>query len=200
MRRLRRSGAVAPRIDLPDLSVARKRNAELFVAVLGGDPGTFAAAAIVVLGAGAALVRSSQTRASREHRRTQRRPHLVNRATAARSSPADRSLIQARVGERKGVHDDRNLGAGTRFVGSDAVAHVWTNNPDGTPQVSVVWLIAAWRRDPVRDRREESEGEELGARRPHRAVDRRRGANERGYQRHLIVVATRLSILDLIQY
>ena len=28
------------------------------------------------------------------------------------------------------------------LLGSDAVAHVWTNNPDGTPQVSVVWLIA----------------------------------------------------------
>ena len=28
------------------------------------------------------------------------------------------------------------------LLGSDAVAHVWTNNPDGTPQVSVVWMIA----------------------------------------------------------
>ena len=28
------------------------------------------------------------------------------------------------------------------LLGSDAVAHVWTTNPDGTPQVSVVWVIA----------------------------------------------------------
>lgn len=27
------------------------------------------------------------------------------------------------------------------LLGSDAVAHVWTRNPDGTPQVSVVWAI-----------------------------------------------------------
>ena len=29
------------------------------------------------------------------------------------------------------------------LLGSDAVAHVWTNNPDGSPQVSVVWVIVA---------------------------------------------------------
>lgn len=28
------------------------------------------------------------------------------------------------------------------LLGADAVAHVWTNNPDGSPQVSVVWVIA----------------------------------------------------------
>ncbi len=27
------------------------------------------------------------------------------------------------------------------LLGSDAVAHVWTRNQDGTPQVSVVWVI-----------------------------------------------------------
>lgn len=27
------------------------------------------------------------------------------------------------------------------LLGSDAVAHVWTSNPDGSPQVSVVWVI-----------------------------------------------------------
>ncbi|MEM9033203.1 MAG: TIGR03618 family F420-dependent PPOX class oxidoreductase [Actinomycetota bacterium] len=27
------------------------------------------------------------------------------------------------------------------LLGTDAVAHVWTRNPDGTPQVSVVWVI-----------------------------------------------------------
>jgi PPOX class probable F420-dependent enzyme len=28
------------------------------------------------------------------------------------------------------------------LLGSDAVAHVWTRNPDGSPQISVVWVIA----------------------------------------------------------
>jgi PPOX class probable F420-dependent enzyme len=27
------------------------------------------------------------------------------------------------------------------LLGSDAVAHVWTANADGTPQVSVVWVV-----------------------------------------------------------
>ncbi len=27
------------------------------------------------------------------------------------------------------------------LLGSDAVAHVWTSNPDGTGQISVVWVI-----------------------------------------------------------
>ncbi|MEO1060574.1 MAG: TIGR03618 family F420-dependent PPOX class oxidoreductase [Actinomycetota bacterium] len=27
------------------------------------------------------------------------------------------------------------------LLGSDAVAHVWTRNPDGSPQVSVVWVV-----------------------------------------------------------
>lgn len=27
------------------------------------------------------------------------------------------------------------------LLGTDAVAHVWTSNPDGSPQVSVVWVI-----------------------------------------------------------
>lgn len=27
------------------------------------------------------------------------------------------------------------------LLGTDAVAHVWTANPDGTPQVSVVWVL-----------------------------------------------------------
>ncbi len=27
------------------------------------------------------------------------------------------------------------------LLGTDAVAHVWTANPDGSPQVSVVWVV-----------------------------------------------------------
>ena len=34
------------------------------------------------------------------------------------------------------------LGQADALLGSDAVAHVWTTNADGTPQVSVVWVIA----------------------------------------------------------
>ena len=45
------------------------------------------------------------------------------------------------------------------LLGSDAVAHVWTTNPDGTPQVSVVWVIA--RGDEIlRNRHGQPEGEE----------------------------------------
>lgn len=29
------------------------------------------------------------------------------------------------------------------LLGSDAVAHVWTRNPNGSPQVSVVWILAS---------------------------------------------------------
>jgi PPOX class probable F420-dependent enzyme len=73
------------------------------------------------------------------------------------------------------------------LLGSDAVAHVWTRNPDGTPQVSVVWVVV--------------QGDEIvfgtdGASRKVRNLvadpqivlsieDEER--NERGFQRHLIV-------------
>ena len=73
------------------------------------------------------------------------------------------------------------------LLGSDAVAHVWTNNPDGSPQVSVVWVIA--------------HGDEIlfgtdGASRKARnlAHDPRiilsiedTERNERGFQRHLVI-------------
>lgn len=76
------------------------------------------------------------------------------------------------------------------LLGSDAVAHVWTRNPDGTPQVSVVWVIV--------------EGDEIafGCDRASRKArnlqldpsivlsiedDIR---NNRGFQRHLVVRGT----------
>lgn len=73
------------------------------------------------------------------------------------------------------------------LFGSDAVAHVWTCNPDGTPQVSVVWFIA--------------QGDEIlfGTDRDSRKARNLRlndqvvlsiedtERNERGFQRHLVI-------------
>lgn len=72
-------------------------------------------------------------------------------------------------------------------LGSDAVAHVWTANADGSPQVSVVWVIAQG--DEIlfgTDAR--SEKAKNLARDDHiilsiEDVER----NERGYQRHLVI-------------
>lgn len=76
------------------------------------------------------------------------------------------------------------------LLGSDAVAHCWTCNPDGSPQVSVVWVIA--------------QGDEIlfgtdGKSRKARNLainpklilsieDTER--NERGFQRHLVIRGT----------
>jgi PPOX class probable F420-dependent enzyme len=73
------------------------------------------------------------------------------------------------------------------LLGSDAVAHVWTNNPDGTPQVSVVWVIA--RGDQILFGTSATSQKARNLARDDRIVlsieDTER--NERGYQRHLLV-------------
>ncbi len=73
------------------------------------------------------------------------------------------------------------------LLGSDAVAHVWTTNPDGTPQVSVVWVIAQG--DEIAFGTDTSSQKAKNLRRDNRIVlsieDTER--NERGFQRHLIV-------------
>ena len=73
------------------------------------------------------------------------------------------------------------------LLGSDAVAHVWTSNPDGTPQVSVVWVIA--RGDEILFGTDASSQKARNLERDNRIVlsieDTER--NERGYQRHLLV-------------
>jgi PPOX class probable F420-dependent enzyme len=73
------------------------------------------------------------------------------------------------------------------LLGSDAVAHVWTNNPDGTPQVSVVWVIA--RGDEILFGTSADSQKARNLARDDRIVlsieDTER--NERGYQRHLLV-------------
>jgi PPOX class probable F420-dependent enzyme len=76
------------------------------------------------------------------------------------------------------------------LLGTDAVAHVWTNNPDGTPQVSVVWVIA--------------QGDEIVFGCDSNSIKARNLANdprivmsiedternERGFQRHLVIRGT----------
>jgi PPOX class probable F420-dependent enzyme len=73
------------------------------------------------------------------------------------------------------------------LLGSDAVAHVWTTNPDGSPQVSVVWVIA--RDDEILFGTDASSQKAKNLSRDDRVVlsieDEER--NERGYQRHLVI-------------
>ena len=72
------------------------------------------------------------------------------------------------------------------LLGSDAVAHVWTTNPDGTPQVSVVWVIAQG--DEIAFGTDTSSQKAKNLRRDNRIVlsieDTER--NARGFQRHLV--------------
>jgi len=73
------------------------------------------------------------------------------------------------------------------LLGSDAVAHVWTSNPDGSPQVSVVWVIVQG--DDVVFGCDGSSAKAENLRRdPHVILsiedDER---NERGFQRHLVI-------------
>lgn len=76
------------------------------------------------------------------------------------------------------------------LLGTDAVAHVWTCNADGTPQVSVVWVLVSG--DEILF------GTSVGsikarnlARNPQIVLsieDQER--NERGFQRHLVIRGT----------
>jgi PPOX class probable F420-dependent enzyme len=72
-------------------------------------------------------------------------------------------------------------------LGSDAVAHVWTCNLDGTPQVSVVWVIAI--NDEIVFGADSNSQKVKNLRRNDHVVlsieDVER--NERGYQRHLVI-------------
>ncbi|MDH3752228.1 MAG: TIGR03618 family F420-dependent PPOX class oxidoreductase [Acidimicrobiia bacterium] len=73
------------------------------------------------------------------------------------------------------------------LLGSDAVAHVWTSNPDGSPQVSVVWVIV--QDDEVLFGCDGSSHKARNLRQNPRVIlsiedDER---NERGFQRHLVI-------------
>jgi PPOX class probable F420-dependent enzyme len=73
------------------------------------------------------------------------------------------------------------------LLGTDAVAHVWTSNPDGSGQVSVVWVI-------VQDD-EILFGTDAGSRKARNLARDPRlilsvedtERNERGFQRHLVI-------------
>lgn len=73
------------------------------------------------------------------------------------------------------------------MLGTDAVAHVWTNNADGSPQVSVVWVIA--QDDEILFGTDTGSEKAKNLRRDNRVIlsieDVER--NERGYQRHLVI-------------
>jgi PPOX class probable F420-dependent enzyme len=73
------------------------------------------------------------------------------------------------------------------LLGTDAVAHVWTSNPSGSPQVSVVWVIV-----------EDDEivfGADAGSRKVRNIMANPRVVlsvedeerNGRGFQQHLVV-------------
>ena len=73
------------------------------------------------------------------------------------------------------------------LFGSDAVAHVWTCNADGSPQVSVVWFIVQG--DEILFGTDQDSHKARNLRLDDRVVlsieDTER--SERGFQRHLVV-------------
>ena len=73
------------------------------------------------------------------------------------------------------------------MLGTDAVAHVWTNNADGSPQVSVVWVVAQG--DEILFGTDVNSEKAKNLRRDSRVIlsieDVER--NERGFQRHLVI-------------
>lgn len=76
------------------------------------------------------------------------------------------------------------------LLGSDAVAHVWTCNEDGSPQVSVVWVVVA--DDEILFGTDASSRKARNLARDPRVIlsvedDER---NERGFQRHLVIHGT----------
>lgn len=73
------------------------------------------------------------------------------------------------------------------LLGTDAVAHVWTQNPNGTPQVSVVWVLVHDDEILFGTDRASQKARNL-ARNPEIVLsveDTER--NERGFQRHLLI-------------
>jgi PPOX class probable F420-dependent enzyme len=76
------------------------------------------------------------------------------------------------------------------LLGSDAVAHVWTCNDDGSPQVSVVWVIVQG--DEILFGSDRDSWKVRNLRRDPKIVlsieDETR--NEHGFQRHLVIRGT----------
>ncbi len=76
------------------------------------------------------------------------------------------------------------------LLGSDAVAHCWTCNPDGSPQVSVVWVIAQGDEilfgTDAKSRKARNLASNPSVILSIEDVER----NERGFQRHLVIRGT----------
>jgi len=76
------------------------------------------------------------------------------------------------------------------LLGSDAVAHCWTCNADGSPQVSVVWVIAQG--DEILFGTDANSWKARNLARNPKVIlsieDTER--NERGFQRHLVIRGT----------
>jgi PPOX class probable F420-dependent enzyme len=72
-------------------------------------------------------------------------------------------------------------------LGTDAIAHVWTSNEDGTPQVSVVWVLV--RDDEILFGTDAASRKARNLAREPRVIlsieDEIR--NGRGFQRHLVI-------------
>ena len=73
------------------------------------------------------------------------------------------------------------------LLGSDAVAHVWTNNPDGSPQVSVVWVIAQEDEIVFGCDGDSVKARNLAANPSILLSIEDTERNERGFQRHLVI-------------
>ncbi len=73
------------------------------------------------------------------------------------------------------------------LLGTDAVAHVWTQNPNGSPQVSVVWVLV--HDDEILFGSDQASQKARNLARDPNIVlsieDTER--NERGFQRHLLI-------------
>ncbi len=73
------------------------------------------------------------------------------------------------------------------LLGTDAVAHVWTMNPDGSPQVSVVWVIARDDQILFGTAGNSIKARNLAANPKVILSVEDTERNERGFQRHLVV-------------
>lgn len=76
------------------------------------------------------------------------------------------------------------------LLGADAVAHVWTSNPDGSGQVSVVWVIVQGDEILFGTDANSRKARNLG-RDPRVIVSIEDvETNQRGFQRHLVIHGT----------
>lgn len=76
------------------------------------------------------------------------------------------------------------------LLGTDAVAHVWTSNPDGSGQVSVVWVIV--QDDEILFGTDSNSRKARNLERDPKVIIsiEDEETNERGFQRHLVIHGT----------